>query len=452
MPHYINARKYRYDPGYYVNFEMQIYDYNHFYDGYTNDFGSPSYVIAGETVVEDREYCTGGVAVRFRVAGGGLMRFPYVRGSASRYNTDNKREMFVTVKGDSKAPLMEAPEVEVHGPPGDYNLYDVRAVSEDNSQIGFPPLLIALECGVFKGTDLTGPEIAIVEPPPDLITKEGFVTVSGTAWDDSGIASIKVNGNAVAFEPANDPDKPNEVIFSYNLALKDGANTITTTAVDTAGNESFDQRSICMDSWMPTVEILKPSDEIYPHFAAILVEVRATDQGCGFSLTIELDGDVIHQEDGPANYTNEENIEFTTDIGPLAVGAHTITATVADAAGNIASDLVTITTCLEATVEVKPESRNNRTKGTATISVWLPEDLTATASLALDDNKEISSGIDQFPRQVKRAGDVGKLILKFDRTEELMADQYFEVEGKYCPNPNDPEECYTWRGSDTTKH
>jgi hypothetical protein len=438
LPYRVHARKTSYEPGYYVNFETAIYDYNHRYDGWTYDFGWPSYVTAGETTVEDRTYCTGGVAVRFLVAGGGLMSDPYVYGYGSRFN-DEEQEMSVTVRGNSKAPLMDGPEVEVHGPPADYDLYVLRAKTEDGTLIGFPSLPITLECGVFKGYDLTGPEIAVVDPPPDLITKEGIVTVSGTAWDDSGIASIMVNGIEVDFTltPDPDPDRPNEVIFSFDLAVENGPNTITTTVADTAGNESFDQRSICVDRWMPMVEIIRPS---------------ATNQGCGFSLTIELDGDVIHQEDGPANYTNEENIEFTTDIGPLAVGAHTITATVADAAGNIASDLVTITTCLEVIVEVKPESRKNRTKGTATIFVWLPEDLTATTSLAIDDNKEISSGTDRFPRQVKRAGDEGKLILKFDRTEALMADQYFEVKGKYCPNPNDPEECYTWRGSDTTKH
>jgi hypothetical protein len=60
LPYRINASKTSYETGYYVNFQTAIYDYNHRYDGWTYDFGSSSYVTAGETMIEDREYCTWG--------------------------------------------------------------------------------------------------------------------------------------------------------------------------------------------------------------------------------------------------------------------------------------------------------------------------------------------------------------------------------------------------------
>ncbi len=50
---------------------------------------------------------------------------------------------------------------------------------------------------------------------------------------------------------------------------------------------------------------------------------------------------------------------------------------------------------------------------------------------------------------MRLSGD-NKITLKFDRTPELMDDIYYTVQGKYCPNPSNPAECYTWQGSDTT--
>ena len=162
-------------------------------------------------------------------------------------------------------------------------------------------------------------------------------------------------------------------------------------------------------------------------------------------------GEVIGVVEGAANDAAPVSISFAYSIGPLSVGNHQISAQVEDDAGNTAVVSSTITSYLAADVRAKPEARHNKDEGTSTIFVTLPDGLSATASLSIADNREISATPDQIPVDVKYSIDDDQLLLKFSRTPELMEDQYFIVEGLYCPNPSDPAECYTWRGGDATK-
>jgi len=439
--------------GYTNRSQMRVYDYNFYYDGNSYDFGAPSEVLAGLTTLEeDRNYCTGSLIVRFRIAGGeGQLRNPYVRGNANVYNEAGGREYYSYVWGYSYPPsTIGEPEVEVHGIPGDYNINYIRAYTDDNTQVTFPPIEETFECGVRKGRDLSGPEIVIAHPPFGLITNEETIMVEGTASDDTGVDSISINGNEVAFTPTGNPEVPNEVSFSHELATESGVYTIRTTAADVAGNESFDEREIYVDRWQPDVTITSPADGSYYTSLddAIALNVDASDQGYGFTLTVMLDGAVIDVVEGAADDAAPVSVSFGDLIGPLSVGSHQITAEVADNAGNTTVAASTITSYLTADVRAKPEARHNSEEGTSTIFVTLPDGLTATASLSVADNREISATPDQIPVDVKYSIDDDKLLLKFSRTPELMEDQYFEVEGLYCPNSS---ECYTWRGGDTTK-
>jgi hypothetical protein len=325
--------------------QMRVYDYNYYYDGRSYDFGLPSEVLSGTATFEpDREYCTGSVIIRFRVAGDeGQLRSPYVSGYAYLYDGDGRLELQSNVTGWSYPPTMvTAPEVEVHGIPGDYDLSYVRAYTDDGTQVRFPSIPVELECGVRKGRDLTGPEIVIAHPPAGLNTNEASVAVVGTATDDTGIGNIDVNGNAVVFAPTENPEAPNEVAFSYDLDVTSGVKTVTTTAVDLAGNESFDSRDIYVDLWLPTVAISSPTaDDVSGPQADVLIAVEGADQGYGFSLSVSLDGEVIYEASGPPNEDAPSSLAFS-ETRSLAAGTYTITAEVSDVADNVASDAVTI--------------------------------------------------------------------------------------------------------------
>lgn len=546
--------------GYTNNSGMTVYDYKHYYDGNYYDFGAPSEIVAGTTTAGPIiDYCTGSVIIRFRVAGdSGRLSSPYVNGYAYVYNDDGKRELQPSVWGRSYPPeTVAAPEVEVHGIPADYNLNYIRAYTEDGTQVRFPNIPITLECGVRKGRDLTGPNIAVTHPPADpiLITNFVEVSVTGTVSDDTGVEMVTVNDKSVGLTPTNNPEMPNEVAFAHGLSILPGSDIgeqlVTTWASDPAGNEAFDertvlvdrmapdvalssppdgviypqidgvipvvaeasdlgygsftlevtldgqtglgsaegtaggapvavnianigplaggehiiqavatdaagnaasdQRTVRVDSWIPIVEITAPaSGSFHSNLQTIPVAVGASDQGYGFSLSVSLDGTSVHEASRPAISEAPESILFNGSVGPLVPGDHVLSAAVTDRAGNSQETSITLTSYLEAAyVQVKPESREGNENGKMTIFAQLPQGLTQTASLVATEYCELSSGSCLQPGSVKYSAGEDKLLLKFDRSVELMADTLYVVRGSYCPGPGD---CYAWQGVDDTKH
>jgi len=358
--------------------------------------------------------------------------------------------MDVGTYGSSDVHHVEAPRAEVHGPAGPYTL-QCDATTEDGSTSTFGVLNVTLECGVRKGQDISGPTLIVTAPAANLITNAMTVTVMGTASDDTGITEISVNGISVPFTPTGNL---HEVTFTYDLAAADGRNVIIARAVDTAGNEATDERTIYVDRWVPTIAILSPGNgSVYQASETVPLQVQAADRGYGFSMRVYLDSALRYQANGPADDTTPAVISFSEIVGPLAPGSHVVSVEASDTAGNSATSSVafSIVSSITATITVKPESRSNKEHGTCTIFVHLPDGLTSRASLNPSDTREITATPFQYPDDVRYAADEDKLILKFTRTPELMADRFFTVEGKYCPDPSMPLQCFTWKGSDTTK-
>jgi len=283
--------------------------------------------------------------VGFRDETGGTLSYPSLSGSGQRSTAEGKRELQASLSGSANARDELQPKVEIHAPPGDYSLYNISFRAQDGTNLTFPGFPITFECGVRKGVPISGkPRIVVAHPPAYYLTNAQTVTVSGIAADDTGISSMTVNGNPVAFAATGNPE--NEVSFSYELPVGDGNNTIVTTAVDLDGNESFDARPIYVDRWAPTLTIVSPLDGqvfVDPQ-ASVPVNVEAGDRGYGFSVRIYLDDQLIHEASGPANQSTVEVSSVYHLIDALTLGAHVVRAEVIDAAGNSASSSVSITT------------------------------------------------------------------------------------------------------------
>lgn len=652
LPYYVSASWSDSSQGYWQSAYLNVYDYNHYYDGSYYDFGAPSYIAAGTVTVEDRDYCTGSIVVGFLDESGGTLSSPSFSISGSQTTDAGQTAIYASAYGYSNVRDALQPEVEVHGPPGDYNLYSIQFQAQDGTYLSFPGFPISLQCGVRKGVLISGKSKIVVDQPVAYqLTAGPTVTVSGTAADDTGIASITVNGGTVSFQQTGNPE--NEVSFSYELTVQNGTFTVVTTATDLDGNESFDERPIYVDGWAPTVSIASPGDgQVFPDPQSLVpVEITASDQGYGFDLKVYLDGQLIHGVNGAANESVAESVGYSGQVGPLEFGAHTIEAVARDAAGNVtttsvvlyysdpwppsvaivapeenglyngtqtipvavtaadqgpgfklevlldgntvanldgpadlaqpaavgfsddigplsggehvvgavATDTAGNTAAVERAIRVdswlptvtiaspgeetfyshgdivpvevtaadrgygfslvvsldgtpigppvtgaanaiapetvafnssigplapgihvieavvtdeagntvsasasitvyllgnavaKPESGNNKDQGTSTIFVQLPYGLTSVASLSLGDNREISADPDQLPKDVKYSTGGDQLILKFDRTPALLADSYYEVQGRYCPSPADRNCPYIWRAADSTR-
>lgn len=87
------------------------------------------------------------------------------------------------------------------------------------------------------GSHLAGPAVAITDPAADGSTvNTQTITVKGTASDDAGVTSLKVNGATVAVA--------GDGTWSAPLTLAEGANTITAFAQDADGNDATATRTV----------------------------------------------------------------------------------------------------------------------------------------------------------------------------------------------------------------
>ncbi len=100
----------------------------------------------------------------------------------------------------------------------------------------------------------TNPQLEVSSLPDGSSTARQILNVSGTVPQDSYFVSLTVNDIAVTF--INNA-------FSTTVALKPGANRVTITALDAAGNKSEIIRNIILDETLPTIALTEPSDGSY---------------------------------------------------------------------------------------------------------------------------------------------------------------------------------------------
>jgi hypothetical protein len=110
---------------------------------------------------------------------------------------------------------------------GSYTIRTVNAT--ENTLAALAPLTTAGEDG------LQSPTVAITTPADGATVQSPSVTVSGTATDNVGVASVTVNGQAATLGSGT---------FSKEIALAEASNAITVVASDAAGNTATATRSV----------------------------------------------------------------------------------------------------------------------------------------------------------------------------------------------------------------
>lgn len=171
--------------------------------------------------------------------------------------------------------------------------------------------------------DTVPPMLTVSTLTNNSYTNNNILNVSGTASDDqSGVKELKVNGTTVPVQPDNS--------FSQALVLADGANTITVDAIDQAGNQTSDSRTITLDQKSPILVITAPADN--SKTATALATISGTvDETSTVSVTL---GNNI--QTAVMNGTT-----FTADLN-LVPGINTIEVVATDLAGNTGSQKRTI--------------------------------------------------------------------------------------------------------------
>ncbi len=158
--------------------------------------------------------------------------------------------------------------------------------------------------------DTLSPALSVQQPAEGTVTREAQAVVTG-AYVDTGVPTIKVN-NVNATISGNQ--------FSATIALAEGPNQLTVTAVDAAGNQAALTRNLTRDSAAPSIQIVQPAATAPVKDASVTVTGTVTD---ATAVTVSVNG--------VAAAVSGNTYSATV---PLTEGSNTLQAVAVDAAGN----------------------------------------------------------------------------------------------------------------------
>jgi hypothetical protein len=181
--------------------------------------------------------------------------------------------------------------------------------------------------------DALAPDLDVVSPEDDHVTRDPNLLVQGSYQDDvSDLSEIEVRINGVAIGSTTG------VINEY-VTLTEGVNTILIDAKDAAGNTMIVRRIVTLDSYPPTLYVYVPLDELVT--ADPVLSLSGLSEA-GTPILVEQvrasNGDLISTSD----LTAKADGTFRTDLD-LIEGAQHIVFTAEDPAGNVRSITRTVT-------------------------------------------------------------------------------------------------------------
>ena len=183
-------------------------------------------------------------------------------------------------------------------------------------------------------SDLQAPELIIVSPATGSSTGSPTITVSGTSTDDGALASVTwVNdrgGSGLATGTTT--------WSAPGVALKPGANVITVTAQDGSGSKTSKSITVSLtDGEAPTVVITAPvsASTFSTSNPAIALSGTASDNAGVVQ--------VAWSNNQGGSGATAGTTAWTVAGVALKPGNNVITVTAKDAAGNVATDVLTVT-------------------------------------------------------------------------------------------------------------
>lgn len=222
---------------------------------------------------------------------------------------------------------------------------DLGAVGKDpifgNGRVNAAAAVSAARAFV-SAPDTTAPSVAIGSPSANS-TVGGSVTVTASASDNVSVSHVdlKVNGTVVA------TDSSTPYSFMWNsVGAANGLNNLVAVAYDSAGNTgasavvavtvSNGTTIQVIDSAAPVLTINNPvAGAVY---GSVAVSVSSTDDSAvsGITQSLQIDGRTVATGTGGA-------LAYNWNTRKVSRGAHTLTATARDAAGNVATKSVAVT-------------------------------------------------------------------------------------------------------------
>ncbi|HAV1614831.1 TPA: Ig-like domain-containing protein [Enterobacter hormaechei subsp. xiangfangensis] len=166
------------------------------------------------------------------------------------------------------------------------------------------------------------------------------LTLSGTSTAEAGqTVTVAFNGNQYTAQVQANGSWTLDVPAADMAGIADGSAAVTVTVSDKAGNPASAGASVLVDTTVPqiTFDIVAGDDivNIAEHGQALIVTGKVTGAQAGDVITLTLNGkDYTAMLDGAGSWSVGVP---TADVGALANGDQTISATVTDKAGNSTS-------------------------------------------------------------------------------------------------------------------
>ena len=183
----------------------------------------------------------------------------------------------------------------------------------------------------------TTPPVVTISAPSGGATVAGSVSVSGTAADTGGLASVAVSVDGGLYQPTAGTASWTDSLDT--TALANGAHTITARAVDMSGNASTANVSVNVqnaDATPPAVQIGSPAAGATLS-GAVIVSGGASDDAQVASVAVSVDGGAYAAAQGTTSWS------YALNTTSLANGAHTISVRATDGSGNVATASVAVT-------------------------------------------------------------------------------------------------------------
>ncbi len=195
--------------------------------------------------------------------------------------------------------------------------------------------------------DTVAPVVSVTSHVNDVYLNTPSISISGT-MDESNPASVTVNGHDAEVTGGG---------FSLNsLSLTEGANTISVTATDKAGNTGTTSITINLDTVAPVVAVTSHEDNVYLNTPTIAVSGSLDELN---PISVKVNGVDAEMTDGSCSLA-----ELL-----LTEGANTVTVTVTDKAGNVGTTSIVINLDTVAPTVAVTSHENNAYLNTPTISV-----------------------------------------------------------------------------------
>ncbi len=262
---------------------------------------------------------------------------------ADTINVNSEFEIFVSnnasswssvFKGQSSGTTLQQESYQISNAVGRY----VRIVGYGNLNNDWNSITEVDIFGVAATSpDETAPIVSILSPTTSgsYPTDKATLAISGSAQDDSGLTEVRWASSAGQSGTATGTTN-----WAINaIALQEGVNTITVTAVDAAGNEGTDTLTVTYtapDTTNPEVAITSPvsADSHSTNTATISLAGTASDNNSLQQVTWTCSTG--------GNGTASGTTNWSIDGIALAEGQNIITVTAVDASGNQASDTIAV--------------------------------------------------------------------------------------------------------------